>query len=84
MAGAPVGSVVSIYIDAAQVLDEGDFVTTRTGRAYRVLANRIQERGKHIGRQHLRVMVVDLDEVERGLAEDPQRVSLPIFWYSRG
>lgn len=84
MSGAPVGRNVGLYIDSATVLGEGDFVTTRTGRAYRVTSNRIQARGKHTGRQHLRVDVVEMAEVEQALAADEDVISLPIWWYSRG
>lgn len=81
MTGAPIGSNVGLYIDAARILGEGDMVVTSTGRTYRVTSNRIQERGKHAGRQHLRVNVVDPAEAED---VDEDTYVLRIFWYSRG
>jgi hypothetical protein len=77
MAGAPVGNVVGIYYDGAAEVSEGDVIRTPTGRSYRVVANRVQARGRHIGRQHLRVLVIDPAEV----SEDD--TVHPLHWYSR-
>lgn len=72
---APVGAVVGIYYDSSTPVDVGDAVVTRTGRTYLVLTNRIQARGKHAGRQHLRCAVVD---------ERPPEVKVhPLHWYRR-
>jgi hypothetical protein len=72
---APAGAVVRIYYDGARV-DAGDALRTPTGRCYIVLAKRLQERGKHVGRQHLACIVAD--EVPAGA-----RV-LELHWYRRG
>lgn len=82
MAGAPIGRNVSIYMDAREILGIGDLVVTGTGRCYRVTSNRIQEKGKHAGRQHLRVDVVDR---EQAMAEaDEDTLIIRLAWYSRG
>ena len=55
------------------------FIRTRTGRTYHVLSVRVQQRGKHAGRQHLRVLVCAPDVV---LADDADVREL--WWYRRG
>lgn len=55
---APVGAVVRIYVDLRDQVDVGDIIETTSGRRYHVLAVRVQQRGKHVGRQHLSVLVV--------------------------
>lgn len=75
---APIGRVVGLYIDTrTDHVDEGDVIRTQTGRSYRVVESRRQERGKHIGRWHLQALVVDPASVT---AED--RV-IEIVWYPR-
>lgn len=75
---APVGRVVGIFIDTrTDHIDEGDVIRTQTGRSYRVVESRRQTRGKHVGRWHLRVLVVEPESVT---ADD--RV-IEIWWYSR-
>lgn len=78
MPGKPAGSNVGLYVDSAQELEEGDIIATQSGRCYRVFSNRIQERGKHVGRQHLRAIVLPDDFVP----EHDDQV-LVIAWYSR-
>lgn len=56
---APIGAVVSLYVDLVARVGAGDIIETESGRRYRVLVVREQTRGKHIGRQHLRCLVVD-------------------------
>lgn len=75
MTVAGAGSVVSIYYDGWHEMAEGEALRTPTGRTYVVVANRIQQRGKHVGRQHLRCLVVD--QVEPGTAV------FPLVWYRR-
>lgn len=58
MAAAPPGAVVGMYVDGVAI-EPGDAIHTRTGRAYGVLHVRPQLRGKHVGRQHLRCLVLD-------------------------
>jgi hypothetical protein len=74
--GAPPGAEVGLYVDAVRQLEAGDLVLTETGRAYRVVAVRVQQRGKRTGRQHLRVVV---------LAEPPadEVPALTLRWYRR-
>lgn len=58
---APIGAVVSLYVDLVESVWIGDIIETQTGRRYSVLAVRVQMRGKAAGRQHLRCLVVDRD-----------------------
>lgn len=71
------GSVVSIYMDSREPVEEGDVVQTTTGRTYRVMNCRVQKRGIHKGRQHLMVLVIPQSDV----SEDDKVHSL--WWYSR-
>lgn len=76
---APAGAIVSIYVDLAACVDVGDVIETQTGRRYSVLTKRVQARGAHVGRQHLRVLVMAPD--------DPLPTSgmlHRIVWYRRG
>lgn len=78
MAGKPPGSEVGLYYDSPiHQLDAGDYLRTPSGRMYEVLDVRVQERGAHVGRQHLRCLVITVDQVT-----DVERV-FPIHWYSR-
>lgn len=56
---APVGAVVSLYVDLRALVAPDDVVETQSGRTYRVVSVRVQIRGKHAGRQHLRCIVID-------------------------
>lgn len=56
---APVGAIVALSVDLLADVGPGDIIQTQTGRRYRVLAVRVQARGKTVGRQHLRCLVVD-------------------------
>ncbi len=76
---APAGAIVGIYVDLAQRVAIGDVIETKTGRRYSVLDVRVQGRGWHVGRQHLRVLVM--------VPGDPLPDSgtlHPIRWYARG
>ena len=55
---APAGALVSLYVDLVVQVDLCDVIETQTGRRYQVLAVRKQTRGKHIGRQHLKCIVL--------------------------
>lgn len=55
---APAGAIVGIYVDGIAIT-AGDAIVTRTGRTYGVLHVRTQRRGVHVGRQHLRCLVLD-------------------------
>ncbi len=74
----PIGDTCSLYVDAAQPLEKGDYIITKTGRTYEVLTVRVQEKGKYEGRQHLNVLVLD-PEAPR----DPDAYTLSLHWYSR-
>lgn len=75
---APVGAEVGLYVDTVQAVEVGHVIATETGRAYGVISVRRQERGKHVGRQHLRCIVLD------GLgAVAPGTVVVTIRWYRR-
>ena len=80
MAGKPPGSLVRLYYDSPQPVEEGDVVqTAHTRRRYRVEGVRVQQRGKHAGRQHLTCVVMAPDE--------PNPVGArvhPLHWYDRG
>ncbi len=73
---APAGALVGIYYDGRD-LHRGDWLRTPTGRCYEVVSVRVQARGKHVGRQHLRCLVVN------GWRPPSARV-LPLHWYPRG
>lgn len=73
---APEGAVVSIYYDGE--VEVGDALMTRTSRTYLVIAARRQERGKNVGRMHLRCVVADAKA-----AAGSRRVR-PLFWHPRG
>ncbi len=77
MTAATPGSVVSIYMDTPRTLTDGDFIRTSSGRLYEIAAVRIQERGKHAGRQHLRVVVMPPDY------DTGDAVVHPLMWYRR-
>lgn len=68
------GAVVRLSYDG-DLLRPGDGLRTRTGRLYLALSVRVQVKGAHAGRQHLRCMVAK--EAPAGA-----RV-LPLFWYRR-
>ncbi len=71
---APVGAVVQIFYDG-RPLAPGDALRTPTGRTYEVVSVRVQERGRHVGRQHLACLVA---------AEPPLDAKvLPLRWYRR-
>jgi len=90
---APVGANVGLYVDLVARVAVGDIIETQTGRRYGVLAVRVQMRGKHAGRQHLRCVVVEPDTDRKivatqngdgiDIAEVPTRIHR-IRWYSRG
>lgn len=71
---APDGAFVRIYVDG-QTIPVGDALRTPSGRTYLVVERRVQERGAHIGRQHLGCVVNP--ELEPGT-----RV-VSLRWYSR-
>jgi hypothetical protein len=81
-APAPVGANVSLYYDGL-VVDVGDLIVTRTQRCYRVTSVRIQARGEHVGRQHLRADVVDYDSAVEQAQDDSDIRVRRLYWYSR-
>lgn len=76
---APVGAIVGIYVDLVQRVASGDVIETQSGRRYRVIDVRVQARGRHVGRQHLRVGVM-----ARGDPLPDSGMLYPIRWYARG
>jgi len=72
---APLGAEVGLYYDGRPVSVE-DCLVTPSGRVYFIISLRVQERGIHIGRQHIRAIVMD-QVPERSKAH-------PIYWYKRG
>jgi hypothetical protein len=76
---AAAGENVSLYYDG-RPLRVGDVLQTRTGRCYLVIVVRVQTRGRHAGRQHLRAVVADqLADIELGAGA---RV-VALYWYRR-
>lgn len=72
---APIGAVVRLYVDADEEIARDDFLRTPSGRVYLVLGGRVQQRGKHRGRNHLTCRVVES-------VPDGARV-IPFSWYPR-
>lgn len=60
---APIGAIVGLYVDLVSHVSPGDLIETQSGRQYLVMVVRVQTRGKHRGRQHLRAQVIDRDDV---------------------
>jgi len=75
---APAGAIVKLYLDTRREILPGDVVETQTGRRYLVQSVRIQERGKHVGRKHLSVVVLAADE-----PTPPGAMVIVIRWYRR-
>lgn len=76
---APIGATVSIHVDLVDAVTAGDLVETTSGRRYSVLVVRVQQRGKHVGRQHLQCLVVPPD----WLPDPPIGTLHRIRWYPR-
>lgn len=72
------GEQARLYYDGARPVVAGDYIRTRTGRLYLVDQVRIQERGKHAGRQHLVTTVMP-----DGHEPEIDAVVHPIHWYRR-
>lgn len=77
---APAGAVVGLFVDLVARVAICDLIVTEAGRKYQVLAVREQLRGKHAGRQHLKVLVLPNDAKIEG--DGPARVHV-IRWYPR-
>jgi hypothetical protein len=60
---APLGAIVGLYVDLVASVATGDLIETQTGRCYFVVDVRVQKRGRHQGRQHLRAQVIDRADV---------------------
>jgi hypothetical protein len=79
MSRAPEGAEVGLYVDLLARVRVGHVIQTPSGRRYGVVSVRVQERGIHAGRQHLRCVVLGPD------AELSARIRLhEIVWYKRG
>ena len=76
---APPGAIVSLYLDSIARVELDDIIRTQTGRRYLVVAIRIQQRGKHRGRQHLRAVVLAADDS----VVCPDATIHDIRWYAR-
>lgn len=72
---ATVGSLVKIFYDSPREITVGDALVTMTGRVYLIGELRRQIRGAHIGRWHIKAIV--LDKVPEGVKTHP------IYWYRR-
>lgn len=80
MPGKPPGTLVWLYYDADAEVVEGDVIeTVTTQRRYRVETVRVQQKGRHVGRQHLLCTVLGVDD------PNPDGATVhPLRWYSRG
>lgn len=78
MTKAAVGDVVSIYYDGREV-QTAEVLQTSTGRTYLIVSKRVQRRGAHVGRQHLRCLIVEAEEVKA-----KELKIHPLHWYKRG
>lgn len=67
-----------LYYDGAAPVEPGDYIRTPTGRTYLVDSVRVQQKGYHVGRQHMLVTVMPSDHVP----EDDAKVH-PLYWYRR-
>lgn len=76
MSVAQVGSEVGLYYDAPFLLAAGDQLVTPTGRLYEIESVRVQSRGRHAGRQHLRATVLPPDASCDGTRHE-------LHWYRR-
>lgn len=84
MTTAPVGAEVRIFVDLVDQVEPGHAIQTQTGRTYLVVACRRQARGTHVGRQHLRCIVVDSPSSPGEWMPAPGLVVHRIRWYKRG
>lgn len=92
MTGALVGTEVGLYFDTPRPVDVGHVIVNAysTGRperrAYEVTAVRQQTRGTHVGRWHLRAVVMTdtPEDLEAYLADlHPDQVVHRMWWYRR-
>lgn len=74
---APIGRDVGLYYDSPRAVAAGDYLQTPTGRTYLVRAVRVQAKGIHVGRKHIRAIVVD------GATVADSATVHPIYWYKR-
>lgn len=81
MTAAPIGTEVSLYVDLRERVDVDDLIVTTSGRTYLVTGVRVQLKGKHSGRQHLRAVVLDETDAR---ALGTSRTRHMIRWYERG
>lgn len=78
---APAGAEVGLYVDLDALVSIGDVIETRgSGRRYFVVRVRVQARGKHAGRQHLRVVVMAADDPP---VANGGSITHLIRWYKR-
>jgi hypothetical protein len=76
---APIGAVVGIYVDLIDRVSIGDMIETSSGRRYQVLTVREQQRGAHVGRQHLRCLVAPCNWSPSHEGAKTHRIA----WYKR-
>lgn len=85
MRAAPAGAIVKLYVDLVRDVEPEHWIKTANGRMYQVLTVREQMRGKHIGRQHLTVMVMGDGHTPASaqMLRDIGFVVHEIRWYKR-
>lgn len=71
------GESASLYVDTLATIEEGDFIETTTGRRYLVTHVRVQEKGKFVGRQHLKTVVMEPDFLP------PEDATIHVIWWYR-
>ena len=74
---APIGAVVSLYMDTLRTIEEADVIRTPSGRSYRVASVRRQAKGIHVGRWHMQCVVIDPATIQ---ADDHV---IDLIWYRR-
>lgn len=86
---AGIGDEVGLYFDTRAEVSEGDIIINAytTGqperRAYRVVSVRQQQRGRHVGRWHLRAVVVSSTPEQLVALDLVGAVVHRMYWYRR-
>lgn len=79
---APVGAEVGFYYDCVVQVEPGDCIRTQRGRLYGVTSVRVQSKGKHKGRQHLRAVVLADSHAEALHVKIEARL-FTLYWHPR-
>ena len=74
----PLYTECGLYVDLVEDVRPHEVIRTGAGTCYRVASVRVQVRGLHAGRQHLRVLRIPPEDV------GPGDTVHEIRWYPRG